>query len=297
MRVLVTGASGRLGPYVVRDLLEHGYEVVMMSRSKPLDEFDDLTWVQGDLRNYEACKRAVDGVDAVQHIGAMAWPSDHPNSRGRAEERGIPFDATMMTNVMGTYYLIQAAVEAGVGTFVMAGSNCAIGIGSRISGRPFPVQYLPMDEEHPVFCEDSYAWTKFAGEELLRFYSDAYGIRTHVTRLAGIRQPDGRKQMAENAGPATWWDTFWCSWVGSEDVASAHRLLMEKAEQLPVHGVYFTNADDTAFLDPSRDLIAKFRPDLLPLAEGLDGNEPFFSNRKLKDATGWEQKTSWRDLI
>jgi hypothetical protein len=71
---------------------------------------------------------------------------------------------------------------------------------------------------------------------------------------------------------------------------------MEQAEGLPVHGVYFLNADDTGHIEPSRELIEKFRPDLLPLAEGLEGHQAFFSNRKIKDAVGWEHKTSWRDL-
>jgi nucleoside-diphosphate-sugar epimerase len=296
MKVLVTGGSGRLAPYVVRELVEHGHEVVLTSRTEPGEELAGHRWVHGDLNSFEDCRRAVEGVEAVQHLGAMAWPTDHPDSRERAEERGIPFDATFRTNLLGTYYLVHAAVEAGVGVLVMAGSNCALGIGSRIGGRPFPVQYLPMDERHPAFPADSYAFTKRAGEDLLAYYSRAYGIRTHVSRPAGICPPERRERMACQAGPTTGWNPYWCSWVGSEDVASAHRLLMERAAELPVHDVYFLNADDTAHLEPSRELIAKFRPDLLPLAEGMEGHEAFFSNRKLKEAVGWEHRTSWRDL-
>ena len=295
MKVLVTGASGRLGPYVVRELAEHGHQVVLTSRRQPADELSAHPWVQGDLNSFEDCRRAVEGVEAVQHLGAMAWPTDHPHSRARAQERGIPFDATFKTNLLGTYYLMHAAVEAGVRVVVMAGSNCALGIGGPISGRPFPVQYLPMDEEHPAYPEDSYAFTKRAGEELLAYYSRAYGIRTYVTRPAGIVPPERRERMARETGPTTSWNTYWCSWVGSEDVASAHRLLMEGAEELPVHDVYFLNADDTAHLEPSRELLAKFRPELLPLADGMSGHQAFFSNRKLKVAVGWEHKTSWRD--
>ena len=42
--------------------------------------------------------------------------------------------------MLGTYYLMQAAVEAGVKTVVMAGSNCALGHGFRISDSPFPIE-------------------------------------------------------------------------------------------------------------------------------------------------------------
>jgi nucleoside-diphosphate-sugar epimerase len=178
----------------------------------------------------------------------------------------------------------------------MAGSNCAVGVGYRISGTPFPAQKLPIDETHPACPEDSYAFTKLAGEQLLASYSRAYGIHTLVTRPAGICPPERRRAMAEGAAPTTAWDPFWSSWVGSEDVASAHRLLMEAADDLPGHAVYFLNADDTHHLEPSRELIEKFRPDLMPLVGGIAGHQAFFTCEKLKGAVGWEHKTSWRAL-
>jgi uncharacterized protein YbjT (DUF2867 family) len=48
MRVLVTGASGKLGQFVCRELREQ-HELVLMSRQKPAPEFGDLPWIQGDL--------------------------------------------------------------------------------------------------------------------------------------------------------------------------------------------------------------------------------------------------------
>jgi nucleoside-diphosphate-sugar epimerase len=235
-------------------------------------------------------------VDAIQHIGAQPWPVDHPQLRARAEEQGIPFDATFKTNMLGTYYLMQAAAEAGVKVVVMAGSNCALGHGFRISKTPFPVQRLPIDETHPTDPEDSYSFTKRAGEDLLASYTRAYGIRTYVTRIAGICPAERRRQIAANAKPVTAWSEWlWC-WVGSEDVASAHRLLMEKADQLPAHDVYFLNADDTTCLEPSLELVERFNPILLPLVDQLEGHQSFLNCAKLKQAVGWEHKTTWRDL-
>jgi nucleoside-diphosphate-sugar epimerase len=241
----------------------------------------------------------VNGVEAIQHLGAQPWPVDHPQSRARAEEMGIPFDATFKTNMLGTYYLIQAAVQAGVRIVVMAGSNCALGHGYRISDTPFPVQSLPIDETHPCYPEDSYSYSKRAGEDLLASYTRAYGIRTYVTRPAGITPEERRRRTAENAKPASGWsDWMWC-WVGSEDVASAHRLLMEAAGELPPHDVYFLNSDDTTALEPSRELVERFRPDLMPLfSKGyMKGHQSFLSNNKLKRAVGWEHKTSWREYL
>jgi UDP-glucose 4-epimerase len=295
MKILITGASGRLGPFVIRELAEQ-YELVLMSRQEPAEAFSHLPWIQGDLSNFADCQRAVKGVQAIQHLGAQPWPVDHPQLRSRAEEQGIPFDATFKTNMLGTYYLMQAAVEAGVQTVVMAGSNCALGHGYRISDTPFPLQALPIDEAHPCYPEDSYSYSKRADEDLLASYTRAFGIRTYVTRISGICPPERRQQMADNVKPAEGWNPWmWC-WVGSEDVAGAHRLLMEAADELPPHDVYYLNADDTSALEPSFELVERFNPKVLPLAERMAGHQSFFSNAKLKQAVGWQHKTSWRDL-
>lgn len=296
MKVLITGASGKLAAYIIRDLAAD-YEVVLMSRRKPADEFGHLPWIEGDLADFDTCRRAVDGVDAIQHIGAQPWPVDHPAMRARAEEQGIPFDATFKTNMLGTYYLMQAAVEAGVQTVVMAGSNCALGHGFRISETPFPIERLPIDETHPTWPEDSYSFTKRAGEDLLASYSRAYGIRTYVTRIAGICPLERRQAMAANAKPVQNWSPWLYCWVSSEDTASAHRLLMEAAPELPVHDVYFLNADDTTTLEPSRELIERFNPDLLPLVSQLDGHQSFLNCDKLKQAVGWRHTKSWREHL
>jgi nucleoside-diphosphate-sugar epimerase len=295
MKVLITGASGRLGPFVIRELREQ-HELVLMSRQEPAPEFSDLPWIQGDLNNFEDCRRAVKGVEAIQHLGAQAWPTDHPELRPRAEAQALPFETTFKTNLLGSYYLMQAAVEAKVRLVVMAGSNCALGHGFRISQTPFPLQALPIDETHPCYPEDSYSFSKLAGEELLVSCSRAYGIRSYVTRPSGICPPERRRQMAAQVAPTQGWNPWlWC-WVGSEDVASAHRLLMEAADELPPHAVYYLNADDTTALEPSAELIERFKPELKPLAERLAGYQSFFSNHKLKQAVGWQHKTSWRDL-
>ncbi|MGC9349305.1 MAG: NAD-dependent epimerase/dehydratase family protein [Anaerolineae bacterium] len=296
MKVLVTGVSGRLGPFVVKDLEAAGHELVLSSRREPVDEIRHWPWVQGDINNFEDCQRmlAGGGFDAVQHLAAQPWPVDHPDLRERAAAQGIPFDATMKSNIMGPYYLLQAALAQEIGIFVMTGSNCALGHGYRISDRPFPYQYLPIDEDHPSDVEDSYSYTKLVGEELLASYTRAYGMRTYMVRAAGICDEERRRRMAENAKPVTGWNPWlWC-WIGSEDVAAAHRLLMEKATEIEDHGVYFCNGDDSTALEPSRELIERFRPDLLPLVRDLEGHASFLSNKRLREAVGWAPQTSWR---
>jgi nucleoside-diphosphate-sugar epimerase len=299
MKVLVTGCSGRLGPYVVRELEQAGHDLVLFSRRPPAPELDHWPWVGGDICVFEDCMRALEsgGFDAVQHLAAQPWPVDHPSMRDRAEAEGIPFDATMRANVMGLYYMLYAALVQDVGIFVMTGSNCSLGHGFRISDTPFSFQYLPVDEEHPTAVEDSYSYSKLVGEELLASYTRAYGMRTYALRAAGICSEERRKQIAKNAEPTQAWNPWLWAWVGSEDVASAHRLLMEKAHGIAPHGVFFCNADDTMALEPSRELVAQFSPDLLPLVRDLEGHATFLSNQQLRQTVGWEHRTSWREHL
>jgi len=296
MKALVTGASGRLGPFVVAELERAGHDLVLLSRSEPPDA-GRWPWIEGDIRNFHDCLRAADGVDAVHHLGAMPGPTDYPGREEQAREQGHTFDQTMMTNIMGTYYLLQACLRRDVKIFVMTGSNCALGHGSRISGTLFPIEYLPIDEAHPSSVEDSYSYTKLVGEELLASYTRAYGMRTYAVRSAGICNAERRANMAANAGPAENWNPWLWAWVGSEDVASAHRMLMEKTHEIEPHGAYFCNADDTSALEPTRELIEKTRPDLLPCIRDLDGHASLLSNRRLREVVGWEHKTAWRDLM
>lgn len=293
MKVLITGASGTLAPFVIR-ALQAQHEVVLMSRRPPDPAFATLPWVQGDLTVFADCQRAVQGVEAIQHLAAQASPVDHPRLRAGAAAQGIPFDATFQSNMLGLYYLMHAAVEAGVGLVVMAGSNCALGHGYRISQTPFPLQALPIDETHPAYPEDSYSYSKLAGEMLLASYTRAYGIRTYVTRPGAIYSPVRRQQLASRVGPATGWDPWlWC-WVSSEDVADAHRLLMEQAVSLPPHAVYYLTADDTTALEPSAELLARFQPALLAYSPRLPGHAAFFSTQQLQQAIGWQHRLTWR---
>ena len=296
MKVLITGASGRLGRFVIRELAGK-HKLVLTSRKQPPAEFSSFPWIQANLNCFEDCQRVVAEVEAIQHLAAQPEPTDHPDLRRGLAQRGIPFDATFKTNLLGTYYLLHAAVEAGVKTFVMTGSNCAFGHGFRISKTPFAIQSLPIDENHPCYPEDSYSFSKGAGEGLLAAYSRAYGIRTYVTRPAGIRTESQRQQIAREASPTQEWDPWLWSWVGSEDLAHAHRLLLEAVPELPLHDVYLVNADDTTALEPSVELVERFHPELLSVTDKLTGHQAFFNCEKLKKMVGWQHKTSWRRYL
>ncbi|MEZ4681546.1 MAG: NAD(P)-dependent oxidoreductase [Caldilineaceae bacterium] len=294
MKVLVTGANGKLGTYIIRALAAD-HDLVLFSRRQPAAEFAHYPWIQGDLTDFAACQRAVEGVDAIQHIGAQPWPVDHPKMRERAAEQGYDFDATFKTNMLGTYYLMQAAVEAGVKTVVMAGSNCALGHGFRISNTPFPISHLPIDETHPTFPKIRIVLLNAPMKNSWQLQPCAtasaptsLALPVFVLKNGASRSHRANPSAAGASGSGVGW---------SEDVAHAHRLLMEKADKLPVHDLYFLNADDTTCLEPSQQIIERYRPDLLPVVEHLEGHQSFLNCDKLKNAVGWEHKTSWRQYL
>ena len=92
-------------------------------------------------------------------------------------------------------------------------------------------------------------------------------MRTFALRSAGICPPQRRADMAKAAGSAGAWNVWLWAWIASEDLARAHRELLER-----------------------------FRPDLLPLAKGLEGHASLLSNDKLRRTVGWQPQTSWRAL-
>jgi len=298
-RVLITGASGRFAPFVI-DALRDDYELVLTSRTPPAERYADLPWIKADITQFDDCRRMVEGIDVIQHQGANPYPSDHPRIREQMAESGrdLPdLGYTMQANIMGPYYLLMSAVEAGVKTVVMTGSNCAFGQGYRISDRPFQVKYLPMDEDHPSDVEDSYSYSKLAGEELLAQFTRAYGIRTYMTRPSGICPEDRLRNMAANAKPCEGWSEWMFAYVPSVDLASMQKLIMEQADSLPAHDVFVANALDSSLLEPTMEVIERFRPELAPLCRGISGHDALFSPKKAQRVLGWEQSMSWREFL
>lgn len=133
MKVLVTGACGFSGRYLVRKLLEQGHTVraadVVVPRAGVVDPElvvdPRAEFVVTDVTDAAACRRAVDGCDAVFHVGALV-----PYNLARSFSR----EEVMRVNVTGTSILVAAAVAAGVRAFVLASSTGVVFQGDDIAG-------------------------------------------------------------------------------------------------------------------------------------------------------------------
>ena len=301
MNILVTGGSGHLSEYVVKEFADH--DLLLTSRTPPPADRAHLGWMQGDLNSFQDCQRVIAECEpeVILHLGAVPYPTDHSRMRERVEAMGWevpPFDATMRTNVLGTYYLMQAAVQAKVKAVIMTGSNCALGHCFNISGNYFPYQYFPIDERHPSSPEDSYSCSKWMGEQLLASFTRAFGIRTYVTRPGWIRPPEAEKEYAQTVESATGWDDVLRAYVDSRDIAWSHRLIFEAMDRLPPHDYYFIHAADTLAQEDSRELVERFRPDLMEsIPVNLQGRDTFFSWFKAYNSFGYKPRYSWTDFV
>ncbi len=129
--VLVTGASGFIASHVIKYLLERNYKIVGTVRDLRAKEKyehlfnlipakkDDITIVQADLSKEEGWLETMKGVDMVAHIASPF----HNKSGSNPEENYIK------PAVMGTRYVLEAAIKAGVKRVVMTSSCVAIGYG------------------------------------------------------------------------------------------------------------------------------------------------------------------------
>jgi UDP-glucose 4-epimerase len=292
MKILVTGTSGRFGPYVLRELESNGHDLVLFDRLKPDEAFSKWPFIQGELTEYDDCEKAVrGGFDAVMHLGAQPWPTDHPRQQERRAKTDLPINHIIHVNVLGTYNMLHNAMLAGIKKFVMTSTNCVAGIIFRITDTDYPMKRIPLNEDQPPDIEDSYSFTKAVDEQMLELYSRVYGMRTYGIRCAGLCDEEARKGFVENAKPTTEWNTGMWGWVAREDAAVAHRLVLEEADELPMHDTFLCVADDTFVKEPSRELVEKFHPSYLPLIDGpFEGRASFFDTSKLKNAVGWKPR-------
>jgi nucleoside-diphosphate-sugar epimerase len=303
MQVTITGGTGSLAQYIQQEL-DGKHDLVLFDRVEPgRNRFTyDIEYpvVVGDLTSFEDCQKAVAGSQAVIHLGAIPWPVEHPVWRKRIPAaEGMPWDETMRVNTMGTYYLLEAAKRADVEVVVAATSNCVLGHGFRLSDRPFPVEYLPLDEAHRLDFEDSYSLSKHLKEDIMAAYSRAYGLRCYGIRPATIMRPEMQEARAENYKPPDEWSEWFFGYGDIRDIARAFRLCLEAgvAGDLPPYDNYFVNADDTLALEDSRSLAERLRPDLLPKMGGMTGRQAFISAEKAKNAFGWKPEHSWTDHL
>ncbi len=176
MRVCVTGGTGFLGSFLVRDLLAKGMAVCVLARPSQRAERLAAAGVQishGDLNDFQSIARAVKGADIVYHLAAKV---------GSAPQKSY-----FETNVSGTERVLTACADQGVGQLVYASSLAVYG----------PVKEgEPIDEETPFDdkpqLRDPYSESKIAADRLVSTFARKSGLPTVILREGIIFGPGRR---------------------------------------------------------------------------------------------------------
>ncbi len=283
-RIVVTGGSGKAGRGVVRDLHEHGYEVLNVDR-RPSPEStgpDSATpFLVADLTDYGQTLEALGSgdwgraPDAIVHLAAIPSPV-----------HGTP-DQVFRTNIISSHTVFSAAARLGIKRVVWASSETTLGL-------PLdrPPDYAPVDEAH-VYPESSYALSKVLGEEMARQFSRWSGMTILGLRLSNVMVRDDYERFP------TFWDdphlrkwNLW-SYVDESHVNQSVRLALE----VDLRGAdsFIVAAADTVMKRSSRELMAEVFPDV-PLAAGVSGFDTLLSIEKARGLLGYSPEFSWREL-
>lgn len=282
MKVLVTGCQGGLGQPLVRQLVAEGYLVrgFDLAAAGPAG----IEYLQGDLRDEGAVRRAVHGVDAVLHLGAIA--ADRPGHEGEV----------LSINVQGTWNVLLACVRELVPRAVCFSSINALGcvLGHR------PAAYLPIDDAYPHHPMSAYQLSKHLAEEACRTFSERYGLVTPCLRPVWVSTPevsamwegwrrDGR--MDERMRHQYW------VWADQRDLVQA--ALCALRAPLAGHDAFLVAAEDSITHTPTRELVARCFPDT-PWRQDPDRYLAGNAHRGLVDTSharqvlGWVPRHSWR---
>lgn len=181
---LVTGGAGFIGSNLCEAILNLGYRVRCLddlstgkqANVDPFLENADYSFIKGDIKDYETCMKACDGVDYV--LNQAAW-----GSVPRSIEMPLFYCAN---NITGTLNMLEAARQSGVKKFVYASSSSVYG----------DEPNLPKKEGREGNLLSPYAVSKRANEEWAKQYTKHYGLDTYGLRYFNVF---GRRQDPNGA--------------------------------------------------------------------------------------------------
>ncbi len=172
MKVLVTGGSGFLGSTVCSKLLENGDEVVIFDLNPPKKELlsqDNVSFVQGDIRDESAVEEAASSCNATVHLAAIADVDSCQENPKHAFE----------VNVEGTRVVLECARWNYHKKFIFSSSAAVYGEQKR----------LPIKEENSLMPISVYGVTKASAELLITSYNYAYSFHSTILRFFNIYGP------------------------------------------------------------------------------------------------------------
>lgn len=276
MRVVVTGAAGRIGRHVVADLLARGHEVHALDHAAPPAELagTGVDWSQGEVRDPTLMSTLMGAArpDALIHLAALPTPL-----------HGTPLEV-FGTNVQATFVALEAAGGSGVKRVAIASSTSLLGLPFGAPG--LAPLYAPVDEAHPNIGTDPYALSKEVDEATAATMHRRHGFQVVALRIPNTGPMETHlERMAEVAiDPTDSARELW-AYLDVRDGARAFALAVER--DIPGCHVINVMAPDTYSPLPTGELMARFHPST-PLRRPLVGREVPFDLTKSSKLLGFE---------
>ena len=289
MRCLVTGASGHLGSYLTRLLLSRGHEVIVFVRPQSdlwriSDVLSQTKLIRGDLSDIDRVTPQIMSVapEVIFHLAWYGVTNEYRNDPNQINH-----------NLIGSLRLLQAAQKSGC--------NCWIGMGSQAEYGPYNGT---LREDLPTWPMTTYGVTKLCVGLLSRQLCEMAGIRYVWLRLLATYGPKddirhlipqvilkllAREKPSLTPGEQRW-DYLY--------VADAAEAIYQVAQNPQAQGVFNLGSGETYTVRSIAELIRDMIDTSLPLDFG---ETPYRYDQvmrlqadisKLKNATGWEPKTS-----
>jgi len=290
-RIIVTGGSGKIGAWILKELLDAGHEVLNVDLKPAADPrcrtlVADLTesgQAYGSIGVYTGIDELQPSlrpqpVDVLVHFAAIP------------RVQLVPDAEVFRINTTSTYNVMEAAVRAGIRKVVYASSEATYGVG--FADEQLDPQYFPVDEEHPTVPMDAYGLSKVVNERTAAAFHARAGGDFYGLRIGDVMAPpDYAKFPVWSTDPAVRKRELW-AYVDVRDVAQIVRLCVD------VDGLGFqvfnAFASESAHVLPIRELAGKFYPNV-PIRDEVGEHGSLVSNRKAQRMLGFEQKHRWAE--
>ena len=192
-RVVVAGAGGFIGGWLVRRLIADGFNRIRAVDIKPQHEwfqlFREAENVVADLREPSACIAALRDTAIVYNFAA--------------DMGGIGFierhKADCMISVLINTNMLSAARQVELTRYLFASSACVYPIERQRTAAVTPLREL---DAYPAMPEDGYGWEKLFSERMCRHFREDFGVPTRVARYHNVYGPHGTYAGGREKAPA-----------------------------------------------------------------------------------------------
>jgi len=290
-RIVVTGGSGKIGAWILKELLDAGHEVLNVDL-KPAADSRCRTLI-ADLTNSGQAFGAIGvytGIDELQP-SLRPEPIDVLVHFAAIPRVQLVTDAEVFRiNTTSTYNVMEAAVRAGIRKVVYASSEATYGV--VFADDQLDPAYFPIDEDHPTVPMDAYGLSKVVNERTAAAFHARAGGDFYGLRIGDVMAPaDYAKFPVWSTDPGIRKREMW-AYVDVRDVAQMVRLCVD-VDGLGCQ-VFNTFAGESAHVSPTLELARRFYP-TVPVRAEVAEHGSLVSNSKAQRLLGFKQRYRWAD--